>query len=114
MVTFFLIIHIILAIGIIGLVLFKEVRGGLGIGGSPSGGFMTAHVTANALTKITTFFGAMFLTSIILAILAGGTTGKSSISEELEKSKKKKVYQLQKFQLIIELKFNLCNIANHE
>ena len=90
MVTFFLIIHIILAIGIIGLVLLQRSEGGgLGIGGSPSGGFMTARGTANALTKLTTLFGAMFfLTSIILAILAGGTTGKSSISEELEKSKK--------------------------
>ena len=89
MITFFLIIHIILAIGIIGLVLLQRSEGGgLGIGGSPSGGFMTARGTANALTKLTTFFGAMFfLTSIVLAILAGGT-GKSSVSDEIEKVKK--------------------------
>ena len=88
MITFFLIIHIILAIGIIGLVLLQRSEGGgLGIGGSPSGGFMTARGTANALTKLTTFFGAMFfLTSIVLAILAGGS-GKSSITEEIKTNK---------------------------
>ena len=88
MITIILIIHIILAIGIICLVLMqKSEGGGLGIGGSQSGGFMTARGTANALTKLTTFFGAMFfLTSIVLAILAGGT-GKSSITEEIKINK---------------------------
>ena len=62
----------------------KSEGGGLGIGGSQSGGFMTARGTANALTKLTAFFGAMFfLTSIVLAILAGGS-GKSSITEEIK------------------------------
>ena len=85
MITVILIIHIILAIGIICLVLMqKSEGGGLGIGGSQSGGFMTARGTANALTKLTTLFGAMFfLTSIVLAILAGGS-GKSSITEEIK------------------------------
>ena len=85
MITVILIIHIILAIGIICLVLMqKSEGGGLGIGGSQSGGFMTARGTANALTKLTAFFGAMFfLTSIVLAILAGGS-GKSSITEEIK------------------------------
>ena len=85
MITIILIIHIILAIGIICLVLMqKSEGGGLGIGGSQSGGFMTARGTANALTKLTAFFGAMFfLTSIVLAILAGGS-GKSSITEEIK------------------------------
>tara|TARA_B100000579_G_C22779796_1_gene828635 strand:- start:642 stop:950 length:309 start_codon:yes stop_codon:yes gene_type:complete len=88
MITIILIIHIILAIGIICLVLMqKSEGGGLGIGGSQSGGFMTARGTANALTKLTTFFGAMFfLTSIVLAILAGGS-GKSSITEEIKTNK---------------------------
>tara|TARA_B100000965_G_scaffold365935_1_gene350788 strand:+ start:343 stop:651 length:309 start_codon:yes stop_codon:yes gene_type:complete len=88
MITIILIIHIILAVGIICLVLMqKSEGGGLGIGGSQSGGFMTARGTANALTKLTTFFGAMFfLTSIVLAILAGGS-GKSSITEEIKTNK---------------------------
>jgi len=88
MITIILIIHIILAVGIICLVLMqKSEGGGLGIGGSQSGGFMTARGTANALTKLTTFFGALFfLTSIVLAILAGGS-GKSSITEEIKTNK---------------------------
>ena len=61
MVTIFLVIHITLAIGIICLVLMQRSEGGgLGIGGSQSGGFMTARGTANALTKLTTLFGALF------------------------------------------------------
>ena len=80
-----LILHIILAIFIIILVLLqKSEGGGLGIGGGQSGGFMTARGTANALTKLTTFVGALFfLTSIVLAILSG-TQEKSSITEEIK------------------------------
>ena len=83
MVTIILILHIILAVGIIGLVLLQRSEGGgLGIGGSQSGGFMTARGTANALTKLTTFFGAMFfITSILLAILSGNTKSSSIVNE---------------------------------
>ena len=79
MITFVLVIHVLLALGIIALVLLQRSEGGgLGIGGSPSGGFMTARGTANALTKLTTFFGTMFfLTSIALAILSGASSEKS-------------------------------------
>ena len=84
MITVVLIIHIILAIGIIGLVLLQRSEGGgLGIGGSQSGGFMTARGTANALTKLTSFFGALFfMTSIFLAILAGSNS-KTSVTKEI-------------------------------
>ena len=65
-----LIIHIILALAIIILVLFqKSEGGGLGIGGSTSGGFMTARGTANALTRLTTLFGAFFFLSFFLSSL---------------------------------------------
>ena len=95
MITLVLIIHVILAIGIIGLVLLQRSEGGgLGIGGSPSGGFMTARGTANALTKLTTLFGALFfLTSIGLAILSGVSSDKS-ITKEIKteiKSEKDKL-----------------------
>ena len=83
--SFILIIHIILALFIIILVLLqKSEGGGLGIGGSQSGGFMTARGTANALTKLTTFVGALFfLTSIVLAILSG-SNNKTSITDEIK------------------------------
>ena len=67
MITIILIIHIILAIGIICLVLMqKSEGGGLGIGGSQSGGFMTARGTANALTMV-----IRTLTTILSAPIEG-------------------------------------------
>ena len=83
-----LIIHVVLAFLIIVLVLLqKSEGGGLGIGGSQSGGFMTSRGTANTLTKITTFVGALFfITSILLAILSGSNY-KPSISQEINSDK---------------------------
>ena len=79
-----LIIHVVLAFLIIILVLLqKSEGGGLGIGGSQSGGFMTSRGTANWLTKITTLIGALFfITSILLAILAGSNYT-PSITQEI-------------------------------
>ena len=85
MITVILVIHVILAICIIFAVLIqKSEGGGLGIGGTQSGGFMTARGTANTLTKITTIVGALFfITSILLAILSGSNF-KPSISQEIK------------------------------
>ena len=78
-----LIIHVVLAFLIIVLVLLqKSEGGGLGIGGSQSGGFMTSRGTANTLTKITTIVGALFfITSILLAILSGNLKNNSIIND---------------------------------
>ncbi len=80
-----LIIHVVLALLIIILVLLqKSEGGGLGIGGSQSGGFMTSRGTANTLTKITTMVGSLFfITSILLAILSG-SSHTPSISQEIK------------------------------
>ena len=80
-----LIIHVVLAFLIIILVLLqKSEGGGLGIGGSSSGGFMTSRGTANTLTKITTIIGALFfITSILLAILSGNNY-ETSITQEIK------------------------------
>lgn len=70
-----LVIHLILALGIICLVLVQRSEGGgLGVGGGGGGlgNLATAHSTANALTRTTAIFAACFFaTSLILAILAG-------------------------------------------
>jgi len=70
-----LVIHLILALGIIGLVLIQRSEGGgLGIGGGGGGlgGFATPRGTASVLTKLTALFAACFFaTSLTLAILAG-------------------------------------------
>lgn len=70
--TIVLVIHLILALAIIGLVLIQRSSGGgLGMGGG-AGEFATARSTANALTKLTTWFAiAFFATSLTLAWLAG-------------------------------------------
>jgi len=77
--TIVLVIHLILALAIIGLVLIQRSSGGgLGIGGGGAGDFATARGTANALTKMTTWLAiAFFATSLTLAWLAtnAGQTG---------------------------------------
>ena len=78
-----LIIHLILALAIIGLVLIQRSEGGgLGIGGGGGGmgGFATPKGTASALTKMTAFFATcFFITSLTLAILAGNHGNKDGI-----------------------------------
>jgi preprotein translocase subunit SecG len=71
--TIVLVIHLILALAIIGLVMIQRSSGGgLGIGGGGMGDFATARGTANVLTKLTTYFAfAFFATSLTLAYMAG-------------------------------------------
>ncbi len=72
--TVILVIHLILALSIIGLVLVQRSSGGgLGIGGGGGmGDFASARGTANTLTKLTTYFAiAFFATSLTLGYMAG-------------------------------------------
>lgn len=69
-----LIIHLFLALAIIGLVLLQRSEGGgLGIGGGGGlGGLASPKGTANALTRATALCAAgFFCTSLILGVLAG-------------------------------------------
>mgnify|MGYP000014311826 CR=1 FL=1 len=79
MTTVLLVIHILLALALIGVVLLQRSEGGgLGIGGGGGsgggmGGFLSGRGTANLLTRTTAILAAGFmLTSITLSILAGG------------------------------------------
>ena len=85
MTTIILVIHLLIAVAlVIAVLLQRSEGGGLGIGGSQSGGFMTSRGTANTLTKITTLVGSLFfITSILLAILSGSNY-KPSISQEIK------------------------------
>lgn len=75
MITVILVIHLIIAIALVGVVLLQKSEGGaLGIGGGGGGmsGFMTGRSTANLLTRATAILAAMFIvTSLALAKLAG-------------------------------------------
>ena len=85
--TVVLIIHLIIAIAIIGLVLIQRSSGGgLGIGGGGGmGDFASARGTANALTRMTTYFAfAFFCTSLILAYMAGHGRSGSTVLDALD------------------------------
>ena len=77
--TVVLVVHLLIAIALVGAVLIQRSEGGgLGMGGMS--GFMTGRATANLLTRTTGILAAGFMaTSIVLALMAGGHTGSRSI-----------------------------------
>jgi len=73
MITVILLIHVMVAVALVGVVLLQRSEGGaLGIGGGGGGGgFMTGRSAGNALTKTTAILAACFFaTSLGLSILA--------------------------------------------
>jgi len=80
-----LIIHLILAMCLIGLVLLQRSEGGgLGIGGGGGGGVMSGRSAASALAKLTWIFAIGFIiTSISLTILAAKNAAGDSVIERL-------------------------------
>ena len=80
-----LIVHLLIAIALIGVVLIqKSEGGGLGIGGGGGGGMMSARGTANLLTRTTgVLAGCFMLTSLVLAIMAGGHSRPRSIIDSM-------------------------------
>ena len=73
--TVLLVIHLIIALGLIGVVLLQRSEGGaLGIGGGGGGGggsLFTARGVGNALTRTTAWLAVgFFCTSIALTIIA--------------------------------------------
>lgn len=76
-----LIIHLFLAIALIGSVLMQRSEGGaLGIGGGTMGGMMTARGSANLMTRATGIIAACFIsTSLLLAVLSSSNKAPTSI-----------------------------------
>jgi preprotein translocase subunit SecG len=79
--TVLLLIHLMIAIALVGVVLLQRSEGGaLGIGGGAGGGFMTGRSAGNALTKTTAILATcFFITSLLLSILAGRPGGTPTI-----------------------------------
>ncbi|MEO5375517.1 MAG: preprotein translocase subunit SecG [Alphaproteobacteria bacterium] len=84
MITVILVIHLLIAIAMVGIILMQRSEGGaLGMGGGGSG-FMTGRAAGNLLTRVTTLLGASFMvTSLVLALLATPSAGpRKSIFEQ--------------------------------
>ena len=91
MTTVILVIHLLIALALVGTILLQRSEGGgLGMGGGGGGGggmggFMTGRATADLLTRTTGILAALFFsTSMILAILADSGSSSRSILDELD------------------------------
>ena len=90
MIQVLLVIHLLLALALIGVVLLQRSEGGgLGIGGGGGGGggmsgFLTGRGTANLLTRTTAILATCFMiSSLMLTILADGGSGGGSITDDI-------------------------------
>ncbi len=81
MTTVLLVIHLMITVALVGVVLMQRSEGGaLGIGGGGDG-FMSGRGAANLLTRTTAILAAVFfVTSLLLAMLAGMRSSPTSIS----------------------------------
>jgi preprotein translocase subunit SecG len=79
--TVILVIHLLIALALIGAVLLQRSEGGaLGIGGGGGGSLFTNRGVGNFLTRATAILAAaFFVTSITLTLLASRTGGGSLI-----------------------------------
>ncbi len=89
MATIVLVIHLLVALGLVGVVLLQRSEGGLGGlgggggGGGGMGGLLGNRTTANLLTRVTAILAASFMvTSITLAVLSGGSEPRAIVQEK--------------------------------
>lgn len=86
MTTVLLIVQLLICIVLIGLILIQRSEGGalgIGGGGGGGGGLMSGRSSANAVTKATTYLGAIFLlNSIALSVFYGLETQNTSRTAE--------------------------------
>ena len=83
-----LIVHLILALALIGVVLMQRSEGGLGGlgggGGGGGGGLMSGRSAATALSKVTWGLAVAFLiTSLALTVIAARSARTDSVIERL-------------------------------
>jgi preprotein translocase subunit SecG len=92
MIAVLLTTHVLIVLGLIGVVLLQRSEGGaLGMGGGGGGGgFMTGRGAANALTRTTSILAALFFaTSLGLAMIGDRGEKENSVFEELTGSGEK-------------------------
>jgi preprotein translocase subunit SecG len=80
-----LIVHLILALCLVGVVLLQRSEGGgLGLGGGGGGGVMSGRQAATALAKLTWIFAAAFIcTSIALTVFAAQNAAGRSVIDAM-------------------------------
>ncbi|MBT6925318.1 MAG: preprotein translocase subunit SecG [Marinovum sp.] len=80
-----LIVHLLLALTLIGVVLLQRSEGGgLGMGSGGGGGAMTGRSAASALAKVTWILAIGFIiTSMTLTIIAAQKSAGSSVIDRL-------------------------------
>ena len=85
MTTFLLVVHALIALALVTVILLQRSEGGgLGIGGGPGGGMVSVRGAANLLTRATTILAVLFIgTSILLAVLAAGTSKPKTVDTSL-------------------------------
>lgn len=85
MTTFLLVVHALIALALVTVILLQRSEGGgLGIGGGTGGGMVSVRGAANLLTRATTALAVMFIgTSILLAVLAAGTSKPRTVDTSL-------------------------------
>ncbi|QMU57078.1 MAG: preprotein translocase subunit SecG [Boseongicola sp.] len=83
--TIVLVIHLILALCLIGCVLLQRSEGGgLGLGGGGGGGLVNARSAATALGKVTWLLAIAFIgTSITLTVIAAQNSASGSVLDRL-------------------------------
>jgi preprotein translocase subunit SecG len=84
MIVLLFVVHVLIAIALVGVVLLQKSEGGaLGMGGGGMSGFMTGRSTANLLTRTTAVLACLFfLTSIFLVMLSNAGRAPRSMVDE--------------------------------
>ncbi len=84
MIILLFIVHIVIAVVLVGVVLLQKSEGGaLGMGGGGMSGFMTGRSTANLLTRTTAALAvAFFITSLALVWLSNRSQAPRSLIDE--------------------------------
>ncbi len=87
MITIVFVVHILIALALVGLILLQRSEGGalgMGGGGGGGGGMMSSRSSANLMTRVTAVLaGSFMVTSLVLTMLAGRDTGSTSILDQV-------------------------------
>jgi preprotein translocase subunit SecG len=86
--TVLVVIHLMLALALVGVVLMQRSEGGgLGMGSGGMGGFLSGRGQATLLTRVTAGLAAAFMaTSLALTLLSGAGREPTSIVEGVEQT----------------------------